>query len=254
MTHFRGMTAASGDSDAGSYKTANSGDGPVSKRRKVAIHSITAMVEGTAATLMTLGGVYCTEDQGTTHASGNMKYPAATVAFGLIYACLGMAVQAIGRRPNRRTIGITIALIGLATTGTALTAMGAATERNDIGDVIKANLEEMMMTYAKGQGPQDTIVDSIQTTYKCCGADNYTTYADTRGYRHGAVPTSCCRKQEKGCGTPPLGDNTHTNGCTMPIHEATAKMLHDVATATAIAAFTMTGVDATMLVYWIARL
>jgi hypothetical protein len=212
------------------------------------------MMEGTAAALMTLGGVHCTEDLSTTHAAGNMKYPAATVGFGMIFACLGMAVQAIGKKPNRRTVGTTIALIGLATTGTALTAMGAATEGNDIGDVIKANLEDMMMTYTKGQGPQDTTVDNIQTTYQCCGADNYTTYADTRGYRHGAVPTSCCLKQEEGCGKPPLGNRMHTTGCTAPVQEATSKMLHEVATATAIAAFSMTAVDATMLIYWIARL
>lgn len=241
-------------SDAGSFVTANSRDGPVSKGQKLAIHSITAIMEGTAATLMALGGIHCTEDQDTTKAAGDMMYPAATVGFGMIFALMGVAVQAIGRRPHRRTVGATIALIGLATTGTALTAMGAATENTDIDDVIKANLESMMWAYKDGKGTQDTTVDNIQTTYKCCGADNYTTYTDTKGYRHGAVPNSCCITQEKGCGTPPLGDKTHKQGCTTKVHKATGKMLHEVATTMAIAAFTMTGIDATMLIYWIARL
>jgi hypothetical protein len=172
----------------------------------------------------------------------------------MIFACTGMAIQAAGRRPNRRTVGAMIALVGLTTTGTALTAMGAATEKTDISNVIKANLEGMMVAYGKGHGPQDSTVDNIQTTYKCCGADNYTTYADTNGYRHGAVPTSCCIKQEENCGAPPQGNNTHTKGCTTQIHEVADRMLHDLSTTMAVAAFTMTAVDATMLIYWIAHL
>ncbi len=248
------MAPADGGSENDSYRSANSGDGPLSKRRKVAMNSVTAITEGTAGALMTLGGVYCLENKDTTKAAGDMKYPAAAVGFGMIFACMRAATQVAARRPNRRPLGATIALIGLATTGTALTAMGAATEETDISDIIRANLEDMMTNYAKGQGPQDATVDYIQTTYKCCGADNYTTYAHTNGFRHGAVPTSCCIEQEKGCGKPPQGNNTHKEGCTTQIHKIAGKMLEDLAATMAAAAFAMTAVDITMLVYWIAHL
>ncbi|XP_054605739.2 CD63 antigen-like [Nothobranchius furzeri] len=56
-------------------------------------------------------------------------------------------------------------------------------------------------------------IDRIQEKFLCCGADTYTDWSRSVGWRNpDAVPDSCCKQKKESCGQ--SKENVHTKGCT----------------------------------------
>ncbi|MEQ2289330.1 hypothetical protein AMECASPLE_031828 [Ameca splendens] len=55
-------------------------------------------------------------------------------------------------------------------------------------------------------------INRIQEKFSCCGADSYTDWSRSVGWKnHDAVPGSCCLEKGKGCGHDK--DKAHKKGC-----------------------------------------
>uniref|UniRef100_W5N1Y4 Tetraspanin n=1 Tax=Lepisosteus oculatus TaxID=7918 RepID=W5N1Y4_LEPOC len=70
------------------------------------------------------------------------------------------------------------------------------------------------------------IIDDIQDQFHCCGAENYTDWFVSGGWKnHRAVPDSCCRLESEDCGHIITSDNIYLKGCVKSIKEFLKKNL-----------------------------
>lgn len=164
-----------------------------------------------ASTVASIGGYY-TSLGDFPDITGSMKIPPATAGWGTIALALTALTQAAIKNPNKKILGFTILLIGIATAGIGLTAAVSASEEHAVDEHITSNFITRMKDYKNGSALTNQI-DQIQESLSCCGAMDFRSYETLPAYRHGAVPTSCCATPKPGCGEPPLGHDIHKKGC-----------------------------------------
>ncbi|XP_033911441.1 CD63 antigen-like [Acipenser ruthenus] len=74
------------------------------------------------------------------------------------------------------------------------------------------------------------IIDDIQDKFHCCGAENYTDWLESSGWkRNNSVPDSCCRVEREDCGNNITAGNIYYKGCVGSIKTFLQKKLKWIA-------------------------
>merc|ERR1712110_535399 len=85
-----------------------------------------------------------------------------------------------------------------------------------LSPAIKTNMQEAMKNYgALDHHGVDFTWDNVQTGLQCCGVNTWTDWQNvtTRGLQTEAVPDSCCRNRQEGCGKNATEANVYNQGC-----------------------------------------
>ncbi|XP_027884998.1 CD63 antigen-like [Xiphophorus couchianus] len=78
---------------------------------------------------------------------------------------------------------------------------------------MNSRINTQVRTAVYKYSPKDRqAINRMQEKFKCCGADTYTDWSRSVGWRnHEAVPDSCCPEKRKGCGHDK--EKAHRKGC-----------------------------------------
>ncbi|XP_027561344.1 CD63 antigen [Neopelma chrysocephalum] len=109
--------------------------------------------------------------------------------------------------------------------------------------VLKEGLQEAMDKYEKDPGLTEAL-DELQREFKCCGANNYTDWANIEQFRaNDTVPRSCCRVNTTLCNVHPSPETVYEKGCLESIEAWMKKnILIVAAVALGIAFFEILGI------------
>lgn len=83
--------------------------------------------------------------------------------------------------------------------------------RNKVMSEFSKDFQQQMQDYPKNNNTVK-ILDKMQHDFKCCGAHNYTDWANITMSKD-RVPDSCCKNVTRGCGDKFKEDNIYTTGC-----------------------------------------
>ncbi|XP_043242337.1 CD63 antigen-like isoform X1 [Amphibalanus amphitrite] len=116
------------------------------------------------------------------------------------------------------TFAVLLALIFILELAAGITAYVL---RDDIRTTLNTNMQATMQNYGKDDYDGVTKTwDGVQMEADCCGAFNYTEWADVEYGKSGDVPDSCCINSVEGCGAGVLlmspeqaATVVHTRGC-----------------------------------------
>ncbi|KAM4525930.1 CD63 antigen-like [Fundulus diaphanus] len=166
--------------------------------------------------LITIGALqYSTYSQiGTFAGSGLSKIAIVLIAVGVTITLVSLLGH-FGAFLNKSTmiscfICILIIIILLEIfTGAAFYIFRSRTALLQMNSDINAQARTVVNEYS----PKDRhAVNRIQEKFSCCGADSYTDWTKSVGWKnHDAVPDSCCPEKREGCGHDK--DNAHKKGC-----------------------------------------
>ena len=188
----------------------------------IAAHVATAGLGVLGTAVSSIGGYYISS--GTyPEITGAIDIPTITASWGgVLIASAGMCEGAL-RIPVRRTVLGAVLLLLTVMGGISVTTAIAAAEQHNMPLRVAANTRRIIqntgnMGYLNifKNILTDIAINPFRTRrvtlaaaeqeFSCCGGIGYTDYHDTARFRHGAVPTSCCRNEEPGCGQPGLSD------------------------------------------------
>ncbi|XP_047233652.1 CD63 antigen-like isoform X3 [Girardinichthys multiradiatus] len=166
--------------------------------------------------LITIGALqYSTYSQiGTFAGSGMSKIAIVLIAVGVTIALVSLLGH-LGAFLNKSSIVasficILIIIILLEIfTGAAFYILRSRTALLQMNSGINTQARRVVHQYS----PKDRhAMNRIQEKFSCCGADSYTDWSRSVGWKnHDAVPDSCCLKKGKGCGHDK--DKAHKKGC-----------------------------------------
>lgn len=84
--------------------------------------------------------------------------------------------------------------------------------RNKVMSEFNKDFQQQMQDYLKNNKTA-SILDKMQKEFKCCGAHNYTDWANIPLMPKDRVPDSCCKNTTQGCGIKFKEDDIYKTGC-----------------------------------------
>lgn len=215
-----------------------------------AMHALSAVLGTMATGLITLGTHYQETYTNAPNLTGTVRAPAATIGWGILMTTTAPALQLVARHQTKKNVARATAVLGVITAGMMLTTLGMITAAGSTELTIEANMARHMSTYGNNENI-DTEIDEIQESYHCCGATDLMIYQEADNYLHGAVPASCCRNKITDCGTPPVGTNAYTEGCSTKVGVATKNAMITMAMALATAGGTLAVITIGLATNWL---
>ncbi|XP_017694170.1 CD63 antigen [Pipra filicauda] len=115
--------------------------------------------------------------------------------------------------------------------------------KDKVRSVLKEGLQEAMNKYEEDPALTEAL-DELQRDFKCCGANNYTDWANIKQFQaNDTVPRSCCRVNTTTCNVHPSPETVYEKGCQESIEAWMKKnILVVAAVALGIAFFEILGI------------
>ncbi|XP_062453419.1 CD63 antigen [Rhea pennata] len=115
--------------------------------------------------------------------------------------------------------------------------------KDKVRSVLEEGLRDAMEKYGEDKALRET-VDELQRDFDCCGANNYTDWADIAPFKgNDTVPRSCCRVNTTSCNVHPSPSTVYEKGCLQSIEAWMKKnILIVAAVALGIAFFEILGI------------
>ncbi|XP_054033418.1 CD63 antigen isoform X2 [Dryobates pubescens] len=126
---------------------------------------------------------------------------------------------------------------------TVAAAIAGYVYKDKARSVLEEGLWDAMSRYGEDQAMTQA-VDELQQDFKCCGANNYTDWANIEQFKlNDTVPRSCCRQDTAACNVHPSPTTVYEKGCLQSIESWMKKnILLVAAVALGIAFFELLGI------------